>query len=185
MSFHDFLSIRESKRGSDPMWFVSWPGNGEAKIFFTKDDATEVYNDYMEMHTRSMRDLYVEHSLEDPDVMDNYKGIGDEGTLRKIFQEQFDLYEDPRDFGDPPNILGPFVPASSGEDAVQALKDCVWMGNEDTARDLIVLGVDPLLAFKDAQHVFEFFDGDISWMPEGPTKSKLLRMQKGKSAFGM
>lgn len=53
------------------------------------------------------------------------------------------------------------------------------------AKFLVQKGADPLKVFSRPQQMLEFFNGDIDWMPEGPLKSKLTRMQRGKSAFGM
>lgn len=53
------------------------------------------------------------------------------------------------------------------------------------SRLLIQRGADPFKAFKDPNEIVEFFQGDIDWWPEGPLKTKLQRMQRGKSAFGM
>lgn len=53
-----------------------------------------------------------------------------------------------------------------------------------TCRLLIERGADPFKAFDGPEEILEFFRDGIDWMPE-QTKSKLKRMQKGKSAFGM
>ena len=58
-------------------------------------------------------------------------------------------------------------------------------GHTDIVRLLILRGADPLNAFDSPEEIIKFFNGDIDWMPEGPTKTKLKRMQRGKSAFGM
>jgi hypothetical protein len=55
----------------------------------------------------------------------------------------------------------------------------------DIAMLLIQGGADPFTAFENAAEILEFFKGDIDWMSEGPLKTKLKRMQRGKSAFGM
>lgn len=65
---------------------------------------------------------------------------------------------------------------------------------KDLMRDLILLGI-PLDAIVqrgklDVAQVIDFFDGDldrmpIDSMPEGPLKAKLMRMKRGKQAFGM
>jgi len=52
------------------------------------------------------------------------------------------------------------------------------------SRLLIERGADPFKAFKNPEEIIEFFKGDVEWMPE-QTKSKLMRMQRGRSAFGM
>ena len=57
-------------------------------------------------------------------------------------------------------------------------------GQPDVARLLILRGADPLKVFKDPTKVLSFFNGDIDWMPDA-LKAKLLRMKRGKSAFGM
>lgn len=55
----------------------------------------------------------------------------------------------------------------------------------DIAMLLIQGGADPFTAFESAAEILEFFKGDIDWMSEGDLKTKLKRMQRGKSAFGM
>ena len=55
----------------------------------------------------------------------------------------------------------------------------------DIAKILMLNGADPFKAVDDVQMIFGLFDGDLDWMPEGPIKTKLKRMQRGKSAFGM
>lgn len=55
----------------------------------------------------------------------------------------------------------------------------------DIAMLLIQGGADPFTAFENAAEILEFFKGDIDWMSEGDLKTKLKRMQRGKSAFGM
>ena len=64
--------------------------------------------------------------------------------------------------------------------------DMEWKAWEQgmVAKLLIQRGADPFKAFKDPQKIIEFFKGDIDWMEE-PLKTKLKRMQRGKSAFGM
>lgn len=57
--------------------------------------------------------------------------------------------------------------------------------NTDTAKLLILRGADPFKAFDGPEEILKFFKGYIDWMEEGPLKTKLLRMQRGKSAFGM
>lgn len=64
------------------------------------------------------------------------------------------------------------------------LKNAKDAYSRQTCRLLIERGADPFKAFDGPEEVLEFFKGDIDWMPE-QTKSKLRRMQKGKSAFGM
>lgn len=55
----------------------------------------------------------------------------------------------------------------------------------DFARLLILRGADCSKAFKGPREIMDFFEGDIDWWPEGPLKSQLKRMQRGKQAFGM
>ena len=64
--------------------------------------------------------------------------------------------------------------------------DMEWKAWEQgmVAKLLIQRGADPFKAFKDPQKIIEFFKGDIDWMEE-PLTTKLKRMQRGKSAFGM
>ena len=57
--------------------------------------------------------------------------------------------------------------------------------NTDTAKLLILRGADPFKAFDGPDKIIQFFNGDVDWWPEGPLKAKLLRMKRGKSAFGM
>lgn len=74
---------------------------------------------------------------------------------------------------DPRNIAGR-TPLKHAKDASS------WR----TCRLLIERGADPFKAFDGPEEIIEFFKGDVDWMPE-KTKSKLKRMQRGKSAFGM
>lgn len=54
-----------------------------------------------------------------------------------------------------------------------------------TARLLILRGADPLEGFKGPLEILDLFKGDIDWIPDGPLRTKLQRMQRGKQAFGM
>ena len=65
------------------------------------------------------------------------------------------------------------------------LRSAVINRRADVPKLLILRGADPLNAFDSPEEIIKFFNGDIDWMPEGPTKTKLKRMQRGKSAFGM
>ena len=58
-------------------------------------------------------------------------------------------------------------------------------GHTDIVRLLILRGADPLNAFDSPEEIIKFFNGDIDWWPHGDLKAKLLRMKRGKSAFGM
>jgi hypothetical protein len=53
----------------------------------------------------------------------------------------------------------------------------------EDARLLILNGADALKAFDDVNAMIEFFNGDISWMPE-ELKSKLKRRMRSRGAFG-
>jgi ankyrin repeat protein len=66
-----------------------------------------------------------------------------------------------------------------------ALHFAVCSGDTDTVRLLIQHGADPFKAFDGPDKIIDFFKGDIDWWPEGDLKTKLKRMQRGKSAFGM
>lgn len=65
------------------------------------------------------------------------------------------------------------------------LKMAVTLDRPHHAKLLILRGADPFKAFKDPGEILWFFDGDIDWWPEGDLRTKLKRMQKGKSAFGI
>ena len=71
------------------------------------------------------------------------------------------------------------------EEGWAPLRRAVNAGITEMTKLLIQHGADPFKAFKDPTKVLEYFEGDIDWMPEGPLKTKLKRMQRGKSAFGM
>ena len=53
------------------------------------------------------------------------------------------------------------------------------------ARILMLNGADPFKAVDDAQMVLDLFDGDISWLPDGPIKRRLGRWVKSKRLFGI
>lgn len=55
-------------------------------------------------------------------------------------------------------------------------------GSMENAKELIAKGANPLLEFDSPGKLIEFFDGDISWMPE-EVRSKLERVDKTKSLF--
>ena len=65
------------------------------------------------------------------------------------------------------------------------LKMAVTKDRPHHAKLLILRGADPFKAFKDLGEILWFFDGDIDWWPEGDLRTKLKRMQRGKSAFGI
>lgn len=62
-----------------------------------------------------------------------------------------------------------------------------YMTGDDVniAKILILNGADPLRAGIDARQVLTMFDGDIDWMPEGEMKSRLKKMARGSSMFGV
>jgi len=66
-----------------------------------------------------------------------------------------------------------------------ALTWAVAYESPEVAKLLLKAGDDPFKAFADEQEILDFFEGDIDWWPEGPMKTKLKRMKKGKNAFGM
>lgn len=55
---------------------------------------------------------------------------------------------------------------------------------KEIVRVLIEGGANPFNAFKDGAEILDYFNGDISWMPE-ETRSKIERTMRGRSAFGM
>ena len=61
----------------------------------------------------------------------------------------------------------------------------ILLGVTSLAKFLIQKGADPLKAFIRPQDILDFFNGDISWMPEGRTKAMLTRMKRSKQAFGI
>ena len=67
---------------------------------------------------------------------------------------------------------------------VPITEDATLTAKERT-RDLVPYELAFIFYFKTHEEVMEFFDGDVSWMPDGPFAAKLKRMQRGKSAFGM
>jgi len=73
--------------------------------------------------------------------------------------------------------------STNGETPLMAAKK-LSTKHRHVAELLILRGADPLSAFSGLEEIIEFFDGDISWMPEA-LRLKLKRMQKGKQAFGM
>lgn len=48
-----------------------------------------------------------------------------------------------------------------------------------------MLNVDILKAFDSEVDFVKFFDNDVSWMPEGPLKSRLQKIARGASMFGV
>lgn len=72
-----------------------------------------------------------------------------------------------------------------GLDGWTPLSHAAYNKNRDMARLLILNGADPFKAFTSLDEITEFFRGDLDWIPEGPLKTKIRRMKRGKSAFGM
>ena len=60
----------------------------------------------------------------------------------------------------------------------------VAIGDKGMMRLLIERGADTSRVFSTPEQLLEFFDGDLSWMPEA-MKAKIQRMLRGKQAFGM
>jgi len=58
-----------------------------------------------------------------------------------------------------------------------------YAGRKRAARLLIERGADPSKAFDDLGAIIDFFDGDISWMPE-ELKGKLGKRIRSRGAFG-
>lgn len=137
---------------------VSHYTNGQIYgLFDNEAEAMETYNEYAE---EAREEEYT-------------KGGYDEDEYDDIEQEEVDIEEfDPND-------------AEQVENVYSCARN--W-GDKDLVKQLISIGADPMTEFGTAEELVSFFDGDFSWvtgMPEGPVKDKLLRMKKGKSAFGM
>jgi ankyrin repeat protein len=60
-----------------------------------------------------------------------------------------------------------------------------WIKHKDVAKLLVLHGANVLDVFNNLGEFLSFFDGNLDWMPEGPLKVKLLRMLRGRQAFGM
>lgn len=72
----------------------------------------------------------------------------------------------------------------TGDTYKTPLQIAVDWDKRDTIMLLLQRGADPLKAFKGPAEILDFFKGDIDAVPE-PLKTKIKRMQRGKSAFGM
>ena len=78
------------------------------------------------------------------------------------------------------------VDPEDSDETVYAFSDAASSPNPKLlVRKMIEAGMDPLDEFKSPEGLLRFFDGDIDWMPEGPMKSKLVRLKRSKQAFGM
>ena len=56
--------------------------------------------------------------------------------------------------------------------------------DRNLVKDLILMGTNPLYGFESPQEVFDFFKGDIDWMPED-VRRRLQLMQRSKKMLGM
>ena len=189
--FHTFLRLVESEADVDRVWLVFWPesetaGEPVVELHFTEEDARIAYNEMMIGHTNIARESFVQLMLDqhyehgDPGEFDDKE----DDQLRADYEDAFDNNEDPEEWGEPPEIIGPIVAGEPSEESHDALRVCVALGRPDIAEDLIKMGADPERVFANAEEILSFFDGDIDWMPDGDLKRKLQLMKRSKKMFG-
>lgn len=78
----------------------------------------------------------------------------------------------------------PNVPDSNGRVALDWPLVHMSGSDPEIVKMLIINGADPFRAKDGPEKILAFFDGDISWMPEGPAKLAMTRMQRSQDLFG-
>lgn len=190
LEFSSFLLVRESEeqKPCSKVWIVEAPEVSEVHLFRSHDEAERELESQLVSHTEVWADIFASRNADDEeDEEDEYPGLAWHDRYN-MFYDQFMDRENPMNWGQPPYIEGPFDPSSNSKEVVDLLKRAVREDNKQVASGLIGCGADPMSAFNSTEQILSFFDGDLSWitgMPEGPLKTKLKRMQRGKSAFGM
>lgn len=56
--------------------------------------------------------------------------------------------------------------------------------NKEAVKELFLAGADPFDSFGDVEDIMKEFEGDISWLPETPMKSKIERALRERDLFG-
>lgn len=78
----------------------------------------------------------------------------------------------------------PNIPDNNGRVALDWPLVYMTGSDPEIIKILIINGADPLKAEDGPQKILELFGGDIGWMPEGPAKTAIKRMDRSQDLFG-
>lgn len=185
MMFEDFTATGSGEDRGQEVWIVHWPEWGTAGLYTSERAASRAYSEDEKAHADWARQGFVEMMKDDPK---SYKifGTEDDEELEELLYKHFDDNEEPENYGEPPEMWGPFFPKTNDLETREAMKLAATEGYTHVAKSLIENGADAelLLDYMAPKDVISFFGGDVSWI-EGPFGQKLQRMHRGSSAFGI
>ena len=188
LAFNSFLLMRESEnqKPCSQVWIVETPDADDARLFRSYDEAEREHEMQMQSHREVWADVFASRNASETE--DEYPEASWQDRYN-MFYDKFMERENANNWGQPPYIDGPFNPSSNGSDVATLLKRAVQNDHKQVASELMACGADPLHAFKSAEEILSFFDGDLSLLPlqaipEGPIKDKIRRIQQEEDLFG-